>query len=194
MNFISIGENCTCCRHLFLRSFRSESYPFDWACSNIESIIDFISDNYNQTELKIKRYNSSNKFVNGELFWPHHDKFLSNQKCYEYVSNCWNRFEKLMRSGKKLYFLSFTPLGYTPVHELMIKFSELIRKLYTDQFEIHCCYSTEDEDEKIEITEIEGIMYYEFHVKHHFCIDNDDWSGEKNNMDIWNEFFTLVKR
>lgn len=196
--YISIGENCVIARQLFLHGIRYEgSLPFDWACSNPLAIIDFLESDVEKREVS-KHYPG---FVNQQLYWPHHDIFLTDDKCFEYVKRCNERLQEILKSGKEIVFLHFTPTGKESNHEALIKFSECIDRLYPGlKYRIFSSYlkligdENESESESLTWYSKIGVTYCVFNVKQIWCIEIRDWSGENNSSKLWKEFFEVVRK
>jgi len=188
---ISLGENCVVAIHLKSRGLRNESFPFDWSCSNPKVIKDFIEMNGDEVlRVKSKVYL---EYVNPELYWPHHDHDLTNDACFDYVSRCWKRFRECLNSGCKIKFISFTPMGMKVDVEALRGLSDVIKRLYHDNFEIYAlCFKVGDEEGIEDWVEGE-INIFRFNVLKEWSVESGDWCGVRD-MKLWNEFFERIMK
>jgi hypothetical protein len=191
MKFIPIGDNCVIAHHLSIRKLRNESYPFDWSCSNILSIVDFIKSNHDNTQIVKSQSNVYPQFVNPELYWPHHEHDLMNEYCYNYVNKCWSRLNKILNSDDKVLFINFTPLSMIPNIDSFIQFKEIINNLYPNlTFEIHLLYfKVVKDDECIEHETLNDLFIHCFNTHYFWSTENNDWSGNIHNEELWDQMF-----
>lgn len=103
MKIISIGPSCVAAELLKYNNSRTESYPFDWARSNILSVINVLKNGH---DFYIK-YNIETK--NSKIYWkkhfeiiyyPHHD-----YKNKDYFIRCSNRLFNILNSDQEVKFL-----------------------------------------------------------------------------------------
>lgn len=134
---ISLGPLCVAAELLKTNNAKFESYPFDWAQSNILSVIDIIKYGHD--------YNMNNNIYNAglvkydkyfkNLYYPHHtDK--------GYMERCSKRFFERLNEQKKITFFYMANLeGFSISNrELNILIKTLEDKYENLNFEIIIAY------------------------------------------------------
>lgn len=105
MKFISLGHNCVPAELLKTNGHKTESYPFDWARSNICSVIDILEFG-KQYHIETNIYRKNSKFYEQKcfknIFYPHHDYTRDT----EYFCRCADRFfDVLQKSTEHVKFI-----------------------------------------------------------------------------------------
>ena len=136
---ISIGNLCISAEFLKTNFARNESYPFDWARSNILSVIDVIKYgpeyhyNNNINNIGLVQYNKTYSYI----FYPHHDY----DKDKEYMVRCSNRLFKKLNGKEKISFLYMANITYSITdEELKLLIKTLEEKYINLEFEIVMIY------------------------------------------------------
>lgn len=191
--FIPVGENCVMAENLKIRKLRTSSFPFDWACSNLFSIIEFITK-FKDAELDSKFFGSTfSGHVNPELYWPHHGGHLCNIDCYSYIEKSWNKLKLFLLSKNKLIFLHYSPCAVSSNYNEIIDFCHNIELIYPG---IDYCfvslYYTLGVDVRLDYEKKSDRVYiFKFTCIEHW-IESDDWKGSKY-ADLWNLLFDIIK-
>jgi hypothetical protein len=128
--FISLGNYCLPSMLLKENNIKYESYPFDWMVSCIDNINHCIEDNFenflsmdNYTNINnktknikyfnktknIKYFDNTNKLFENLIIDHQHHNLLDN-KDYNYLKRCVQRFNSLGEISKELIFIMVQPL------------------------------------------------------------------------------------
>jgi len=160
---ISIGHLCVPAELLKTNNARNESYPFDWARSNILSVIDILQHghmyhciNNIDNPGKIKYEEKHFKYI----FYPHHDY----DKDKEYMIRCSERlFEKLNGTGK-ISFLYMSNIEHNILEKELKLLISVLENNYTNlDFEVIMIYYI-GEGRDILLKD-QGYKYKEYHCK-----------------------------
>lgn len=123
--YCSLGGLCHSAQLLKVNGLKKASYPFDWIFSNLQMIEDCISNDFKTfldksqysdytTNSTLKENQCEHNFYGKMLSNPDHNIIfnhhnpLSNQKDYEYLERCVNRFRDLLKSDERKKFVILT--------------------------------------------------------------------------------------
>ena len=107
--FVSLGENCSTAWYLKQVGLKKESYPFDWAFSSPQIILDCIDDGFlaflDKTLIKPKNNEGSacHSYYHANLF--NHRNPLKSDANYGYYQRCCNRFNNLIQSNENIVYV-----------------------------------------------------------------------------------------
>jgi len=119
--FISLGNYCLSSMLLKENNIKHDSYPFDWMVNCIDTVHHCIENNFSHFLNKENYLNIDNKTQNkiyfeetnklfGNLKTDHQHHNLLDNKDYEYLTRCVERFNNLDKSDKELVFVMIQPL------------------------------------------------------------------------------------
>ena len=115
-HFCSLGTLCHPARMLQRIHVKKVSYPFDWAFTDENVVIDILNDDF--TKFMDKSYYGDVKHKFSERTCGHslyHEDFFfhknpRNEDDYLYYQRCINRFKGMLRDpGGKLFIMMYTP-------------------------------------------------------------------------------------
>lgn len=138
MPIIPIGPLCVPAEFLKTNNARKESYPFDWARSNILSVIDVIKNghdyhcNTNIRNVGMVKYKKHFSYI----FYPHH--------CYDeqkdYMVRCSKRFFEKLNDKQKITFLYMSNFDMKIGKKELKKLIKVLENNYDVDFEIVMIY------------------------------------------------------
>ena len=137
---ISIGHLCVAAELLKTNNSRTETYPFDWARSNILSVIDVIKfgheyhcENNIENVGKIKYNDKRFQYI----FYPHHNYV----KDKDYLIRCSTRLFEKLNGDEKISFLYMSNIhsGIT-ISELKLFIKTVEEKYVNLNFEVIIVY------------------------------------------------------
>jgi len=169
---ISFGYRCSSASFLKMLNLKKESYPFDWIVSKLDVVKDCINNNFieflntsNYTTLNTETLNmidghkihigtetiqvntyyqkdNNNSTYDFKLALTHHN--LNKQEDYEYYQRCVTRFNDLLKSDIKKYYLYIHPVlgknDFNKKDEILGEFKDFHEFLKTKTINIFGIY------------------------------------------------------
>lgn len=133
---VSIGDCCVPAEFIRHRHLKKDSFPFDWAQSNIGVVIDFIENGIDwHVENNIYNQKVYDKYLFKKLDYVHHNSD------FDYMIRCAKRLQYVLELQKNIIFLYMTS-DEIPINDLR-KFEYLISNKYSNlNFNIFAAKST----------------------------------------------------
>ena len=159
---ISIGHLCVSAEFLKTNNARTESYSFDWARSNILSIIDVLKNGHdyhcdnNINNIGTIKYKKKYEYI----FYPHHDY----HKDKEYMIRCSQRLFQKLLGKEKIKFLYMSNIEHHIKENELNMLINVLEAIYVNlDFEIIMIYYIGN-GRNIFLNE-EGYKYKKYHCR-----------------------------